>query len=149
VKPEYCTTSQHPKWFGLAVQALIIMSKENVNTACPSIELAKYLQSEPSLLRRILAVLAKEGFIGTREGRAGGYHLQKPPESIRLVDIYDVFRTGSKLCFGITETAGTHPFGCSMKSVLEEITNEMDESMRGVLSKYTIADIANQLETKT
>lgn len=149
MEQEYCTSTQHPKWFGLAVQALIIMSQEDVNTTCPSIELAKYLQSEPSLLRRILAVLAKEGFIGTREGRAGGYHLKKPAESIRLVDIYDSFRAGSRLCLGITETAGTHPFGNSMKAVLEEITQEMDESMRGVLSKYTIADIAKQLETKS
>ncbi|MFE5320696.1 RrF2 family transcriptional regulator [Paenibacillus sp. NPDC056579] len=148
MKQEYCTSTQHPKWFGLAVQALIIMSRENVDSACPSIELAKYLQSEASLLRRILAVLAKEGFIGTREGRTGGYHLKKPAESIRLVDIYDVFRTDSNVCIGITETAGTHPFGVGMKSVLGEITKEMDNSMRGVLSQYTIADIANQLETK-
>ncbi|UQZ87508.1 iron-responsive transcriptional regulator [Paenibacillus konkukensis] len=148
MKQEYCTSTQHPKWFGLAVQALIIMSREDVGSACPSIELAKYLQSEPSLLRRILAVLAKEGFIGTREGRAGGYHLKKPAASIRLVDIYDAFRAGSQLCFGITETAGTHPLGRCMKSVLGEITKEMDESMRAVLSKYTIADIAGQLESE-
>jgi Rrf2 family protein len=146
VKPEYCTSTQHPKWFGLAVQALIILSKENVNTTCPSIELAGYLQSEPSLLRRILAVLAKEGLIGTREGRDGGYRLGKPAESIRLVDVYDTFRAGSKLCFGITETAGTHPFGQGMKSALEDITQEMDDSMREVLGKYTIADIAKQVE---
>jgi Rrf2 family transcriptional regulator, repressor of oqxAB len=148
VKQEYCTSSQHPKWFGLAVQSLIILSQENVNTSCPSIELARYLQSEPSLLRRILAVLAKEGFIGTREGRDGGYHLKQSAETIRLVDIYDAFRAGSTLCDGITETAGTHPLGQSMKSALQDITQEMDNSMREVLSKYTIADVAGQLETK-
>jgi len=148
VKQEYCTSTQHPRWFGLAVQALAVMSQENVNTACPSIELAKYLQSEPSLLRRILSVLAKEGFIEPREGRAGGYHLKKPAESIRLVDVYDAFRPGSRLCFGIEETAGTHPLGRQMKCALGKITKEMDSSMREVLSKYTIADIANESESK-
>ncbi|WP_127579166.1 RrF2 family transcriptional regulator [Paenibacillus koleovorans] len=147
MKPEYCTSSQHPKWFGLAVQALILLSQEKMNTTCPSNELAGYLQSEPSLLRRILAVLAKEGFIGTREGRDGGYHLKKPAESIRLVEIYDAFRAGSKLCFGINESAGTHPLGQRLKSTLEDITGEMDASMREVLSKYTIADLVLQVET--
>ncbi len=148
MKQEYCSSTQHPKWFGLAVQSLIILSQKDANTPCPSIDLAKYLQSEPSLLRRILAVLAKEGFIGTREGRDGGYHLLKSADSIRLVDIYDVFRAGSKLCFGITETAGTHQFGQCMKDALEDITQEMDNSMREVLVKYTVADIAKQLESK-
>lgn len=148
MKHEYCTSTQHPKWFGLAVQSLVILSQEDGNTSCPSVELAKYLQSEPSLLRRILAVLAKEGFIGTREGRDGGYHLMRSANSIRLVDIYDVFRSGSKLCFGITETAGTHPLGQCMKATLEEITQEMDDSMRNVLTKYTIADVASQLDRK-
>ncbi|QDY82698.1 Rrf2 family transcriptional regulator [Paenibacillus polymyxa] len=148
MKQEYCTPTQHPKWFGLAIQALVILSQEDKSIACPSIELAKYLQSEPSLLRRILSVLAKEGFIGTREGRDGGYHLRKSAESIRLVDVYDVFRSGSRFSFGIIETAGTHPLGKCMKSTLEDITQEMDDSIRGVLSKYTIADLAEQLEAK-
>ncbi|MFB5677687.1 RrF2 family transcriptional regulator [Paenibacillus terreus] len=148
MKHEYCTPTQHPKWFGLAVQALAILSQEDVNIACPSVELAKYLQSEPSLLRRILSVLVKEGYIGTREGRDGGYHLKKSAESIRLVDVYDVFRAGSSISCGIIETAGTHPLGKSMKSALEDITQEMEDSMRGVLSKYSIADIAKQLEAK-
>ncbi|WP_159886095.1 RrF2 family transcriptional regulator [Paenibacillus puerhi] len=147
MKHEYCTPTQHPKWFGLAVQALAILSQENVGT-CPSIELAKYLQSEPSLLRRILSVLAKEGLIGTREGRDGGYCLRKPAESIRLIDVYDVFRADSSISCGIIETAGTHPLGKSMKSAFKDITQEMEDSMRGVLSKYTIADIAKQLEAK-
>ncbi|MCC3381245.1 RrF2 family transcriptional regulator [Paenibacillus farraposensis] len=148
MRKEYCTPTQHPKWFGLAVQALVILSQEDVSTACPSIELARDLQSEPSLLRRVLSVLAKEGFIGTREGRDGGYRLRKPAESIRLVDVYDVFRADSRLSFGITGTVGTHPLGKCMKSALEDITQEMDDSMRGVLSKYTIADLAKQLEAK-
>ncbi|MDP4097966.1 Rrf2 family transcriptional regulator [Paenibacillus sp. P96] len=147
MKQEYCTSTQHPKWFGLAVQSLIILSQGDVKT-CPSMELAKSLQSEPSLLRRILSVLAKKGLIGTREGRDGGYHLMKPAESIRLVDVYDAFRADSRLSCGIIETAGTHPLGKSMKSALEDITQEMDNSMRDVLSKYTIADIVKQLEAQ-
>jgi Rrf2 family transcriptional repressor of oqxAB len=83
MNPEKCVGSHHPKWFGLALQALVILSKDNVKT-CPSAELAVYLQSEATLLRRILATLAKGGILETREGRDGGYRLRRDPQSITL-----------------------------------------------------------------
>jgi Rrf2 family transcriptional repressor of oqxAB len=144
---EKCTGNYHPKWFGLAVQALIILSNENIQT-CPSVEIAGYLQSEATLLRRVMAVLAREGLIETREGRDGGYRLLRAPESITLADVYSALRVGSPLCFGIKETTGTHPFGIEMKAAFTDITNEMDQSLREVLSRYTIADLAERLHAK-
>ena len=85
------TGNYYPKWFGLAVQALIILAKEN-NQTCPSVEIANYLQSEDTLMRRVLAMLAREGILETREGRDGGYRLKKASESIALVDLYRRFR---------------------------------------------------------
>jgi Rrf2 family transcriptional repressor of oqxAB len=147
MEAEKCAGNHHPKWFGLAVQALIILSKENVQT-CPSIEIAGYLQSEASLLRRVLAVLTREGFLETREGRDGGYRLKKAPESITLAEVYNAFQVGSPLCFGIMETTGTHPFGVEMKATFSDITAEMEKSMCQVLSRYTIADLAERLHAK-
>ncbi|MFD0693357.1 RrF2 family transcriptional regulator [Paenibacillus sp. GCM10027628] len=144
---EKCTGKHHPKWFGLAVQALVILSKEKVQT-CPSVEIAGSLQSEATLLRRVLAVLAREGFLETREGRDGGYRLKKSPESITLAEVYDAFQAGIPLCFGIKETTGTHPFGVEMKAAFSDITDEMEQSIRQVLGRYTIADLADRLHTR-
>ncbi len=93
------TGNYYPKWFGLAVQALIILAKENIQM-CPSIEIANYLQSEATLMRRVLAVLAREGILETREGRDGGYRLKKAPESIALVDLYSAFQVSSRSSTG-------------------------------------------------
>jgi Rrf2 family protein len=142
---EKCIGNYHPKWFGLAVQALIFLSKDNIHT-CPSVVIADYLQSESTLIRRVLAVLAREGFLETREGRDGGYRLKKAPESITLADVYDAFQVGSPLCIGIMETTGTHPFGLEMKATFSNITAEMEQSMRQVLSRYTLADLAKRLQ---
>lgn len=138
--------TQQPKWFGLAVQALVILSNEQMRSSCSSSELAVYLQTDSSLLRRILAVLAKEGFLETRVGRDGGYRLCKPRESISLAEVYDVFLEGSPICFGIENTAGTNAFGLGMKSTLGHIALEMNSSLRDVLGKYTIANVADRLE---
>ncbi|MFC5405086.1 RrF2 family transcriptional regulator [Cohnella soli] len=142
MKPEKCG-SHHPKWFGLALQALVILSKDRIQT-CPSAELAVYLQSEATLLRRILAALAKGGILETREGRDGGYRLRKDPYNLTLAEVYRVLQVGDPLCLGIQETTGDHRFGVEMNAIFSDITAEMDRSILGVLNNYTVGQIAER-----
>ncbi|MBW5447116.1 transcriptional regulator [Cohnella sp. CFH 77786] len=143
MNPEKCTGNHHPKWFGLALQALVILSKEQIHT-CPSAELANYLQSEATLLRRILAVLAREGILETREGRDGGYRMKRDPKTVTLAEVYSALQVGDPLCYGIKETTGSHPFGQEMKAAFQELTQEMNQSLKEVLSRYTIAELAER-----
>lgn len=143
MNPEKCTGNHHPKWFGLALQALVILSKEQIQI-CPSGELAGHLHSEATLLRRIMAVLAKEGILETREGRDGGYRLKRDPKSVTLADVYTALQVGDPLCYGIKDTAGSHPFGLEMKAAFQDLTHEMNQSIKEVLSRYTIADLAER-----
>ncbi|BBI31870.1 RrF2 family transcriptional regulator [Cohnella abietis] len=140
---EKCVGSHHPKWFGLALQALVILSKDSVKT-CPSAELAVYIQSEATLLRRILATLVKGGILDTREGREGGYRLRRDPYSISLAEVYSVLQVSDPLCFGIKETTGTHSFGLEMKEIFCELTTEMDRSLIKLLERYTVGQIAER-----
>lgn len=142
MNPEKCTGNHHPKWFGLALQALVILSKET--HICPSAELAGQLHSEATLLRRILAILAREGILETREGRDGGYRLKKDAKNVTLAEVYTALKVGDPLCYGIKETTGSHPFGRGMKAAFLELTQEMDECLKVVLSRYTIADLAQR-----
>jgi len=143
MKPEKCVGSHHPKWFGLALQALVILSKENVQN-CPSAELAVHLQSEPTLLRRILSILAKEGILETREGRDGGYRLRRDPQTLTLAEVYTVLQVSAPLFYGIKETTGSHTFGKEMNSIFCDLTMEMDRSLLEVLGRYTVGQIAER-----
>ncbi len=143
MNPEKCVGSHHPKWFGLALQALVILSKESVQT-CPSAELAVYLQSEATLLRRILATLVKGGILDTREGRDGGYRLRRDPHAITLAEVYTVLQVGDPLYFGIKETTGSHKFGLEMNAIFCDLTAEMDRSLLEVLGRYTVGQIAER-----
>jgi Rrf2 family protein len=143
MSPDRCIGNYHPKWFGLALQALVILSKEQPHT-CPSAELAEHLHSEATLLRRILAVLAKEGILETREGRDGGYRLKKDPRRLTLAEVYATLQVGDPLYYGIQETTGSHPFGKGMKAAFRELTKEMDLSLKVTLSRYTVADLAER-----
>lgn len=143
MKTEKSTGAFNQKMFGLAMQALVVLSV-NADT-CPSCEIAQHLKSEATQLRRILAKLVRENILETREGRDGGYRLKRPPEAITLADVYIALQVGEPLCTGIMVTTGDHPFGMTMNTVFGGIKSEVDRAVLDVLKRYTIADLAEQM----
>ncbi|NHN28237.1 RrF2 family transcriptional regulator [Paenibacillus agricola] len=134
------------KTFGLALQALVVMAK-NPNR-CPSGDIADYLCSEATLIRRIMAKLAQEHILEAREGRDGGYRLKLPPESITFADIFLALQVGESMCEGMLESTGDHPLGLQMHDVFSDMVTEMKQSMLDILKQHTIAELANGLMIK-
>lgn len=130
------------KTFSLALQALVILAKEN--TTCTSNDIAESIQSEATLLRRILSVLAGAGILETREGRDGGYKLSRPAETILLGEVYHALQIAETRCQIMLDATGEHLFGTKMKSIIAELTEEMDQSIYNTLQRYTILDLLEQ-----
>ncbi|MBJ6361319.1 RrF2 family transcriptional regulator [Paenibacillus sp. GCM10012307] len=140
---EKCSAALNHKWFGLSLQALVVLSK-NCCT-CPSSTIAEKLHSEPTVLRRILATLARENILETREGRDGGYRLKKPADQITLAEIYRSLRVGEPLSNGMIDTTGIHSFGQEMKAAFADIAEEIDNQVLNVLERHTLADLADRI----
>ncbi|MFX3632137.1 MAG: Rrf2 family transcriptional regulator [Candidatus Pristimantibacillus sp.] len=142
MQPEKCSSSPNHKWFGLSLQALVMLSHKS--NACSSAEIAHYLKSEATMLRRVLAKLAREQILETREGRDGGYRLKIAPETLTLADVYLALRVGQPLCNGMLDTTGAHEFGQEMKQAFMEITDEVEQKTIEVLRQVTIAQLADR-----
>ncbi|NMM50940.1 RrF2 family transcriptional regulator [Paenibacillus aquistagni] len=134
------------KTFSLALQALVILGKQSGN--CPSSDIAKYLDSEPTVLRRILAALAKEQMIEAKEGRVGGYRLAKDAEDITLADVYAVLHLHDARCSSMLEATGDHAFGEQMKAAMKDVLEDIDQSLMKVLNAYSIADLMGKIKLK-
>ncbi|MCM3340891.1 MULTISPECIES: RrF2 family transcriptional regulator [unclassified Paenibacillus] len=142
MKKEKYTCHLHSKSFGLALQALTVISQ--YPNRCPSGEIAEHVQSEATLIRRILAKLAQENILETREGRDGGYRLKRAPELITCADILTALQKDESFHTSLLESTGDHPFGLCMKATFSDMMAELDQSVLAVLQKYTIADLADQ-----
>ncbi|GIP21888.1 Rrf2 family transcriptional regulator [Paenibacillus sp. J22TS3] len=127
------------KWFGLAIQSLVVLAKHP--ECCPSGEIACQLQSEPTLLRRILSKLACQGILETREGRVGGYRLKRSPEDITLKEVYLALEEKGPYCGAILETTGDHAFGREMHESFSVIVQEINDGVLQVLERHTVADL--------
>lgn len=132
------------KSFGLVLQALVIMARKG-NT-CSSCEIAGHLSSEPTLLRRVLGNLTRENILVTREGRDGGYLLNRAPEDLTLAEVYLALEVGESRCNAVNNTMCNDPFGERMKAACTDVLEDMDRSVLGVLEKYTLADIVRRTE---
>lgn len=131
------------KSFVLVLQALIIMARKEGNT-CSSCEIAGHLSSEPTVLRKALAKLTKEQILVTREGRDGGYMLNRSPEELTLAEIYLAMEVDGLQSNALIETMYGNTFGAQMKSACGGILEEMNQSALGILQKYTLADLVRR-----
>ncbi|AWB47077.1 transcriptional regulator [Paenibacillus sp. CAA11] len=127
------------KWFGLALQALVILSSRP--EPYPSGQLAQCLQSEATLLRRILSQLACRGIVETREGRDGGYQLLRDAGTLTLAEVYNALEAKDPCWTGMLESTGDHPFGQQMRLALEPVISELNERTLNLLQQYTIKDL--------
>ncbi|MBB3150857.1 Rrf2 family protein [Paenibacillus endophyticus] len=142
MKADRLTSSAQPKWFGLALQALVVLSHKS--EVYPSAAIADRLESEATLLRKVLAKLAAAQLIETREGRDGGYRLKRSPEHISLADVYRALKVGEPLCSGMLDTIGCRDSNAHMQSAFVDIAKEVEEKTLETLQQHTIAQLAQR-----
>ncbi|QSF45792.1 RrF2 family transcriptional regulator [Paenibacillus tianjinensis] len=129
------------KSFGLVLQALVLLARKG-NT-CSSCELAELLSSEATLLRKTMAKLTRDQILTTKEGRDGGYALNRVPEELTLAEIYQALEEEPRCQAGNDTMCGT-VLGGQLKEACFDIFEEMDRSMMAVLEKYTLADMVRK-----
>ena len=76
--------------FPVAAHALAYLAHKDAfdaSRAAPSAVLAASIPTNPVVIRRVTALLAKAGLIATRPGASGGSWLLRRPENIRLDEV--------------------------------------------------------------
>ena len=118
---------------GLHSMVLIARSNETLNVG----QIAEEIFSSRHHVAKILQRLAKEGFISSNRGPAGGFTLRRAPEELTLLDIYEAIEGKFVIqsCPGDKEVC---PFGtCLMGDLSHKVSLEIRDYMVGKkLSDY-------------
>jgi Rrf2 family protein len=136
------TSTREAPWFPVAVQALLLLARSE--SACSSAEMAPHLQAHAAFLRRVLAQLGRAGLIQAREGRAGGYHLARAPETITLADVHQAALPLDSASCATDCPAESYATHAALKLALDEIDASVDRARLEVLSHYTIASVLDR-----
>ncbi len=112
---------------------------------CTGDFIAASVNTNPVVVRRIMAMLKKAGLIDVRPG-VGGATLLKPPDEITLLDIYRAVElTEGAGLFGLHENPNPAcPVGRNIASALR---SEMDEAQRAMEQRLAQVSLAKLTAT--
>jgi Rrf2 family protein len=94
-------------------------------------------------LGQIMLILKSSGLVLSVRGAQGGYYLSRPPDRIGLLEVFEILE-GEVFDFGDDPApdAGTSPDQMrDTRKATNEIWSRVRESIKDVLSRYTLDDV--------
>lgn len=124
-----------------ALRSLLLLAREN-GCSLPIAEIARRQTIPRKFLEQILLDLKREGLVASRRGKAGGYILKRPADTITFGEVLRIMdgpiaplpclsRTAYQRCEDCGDEAG-----CEIRRVFAQVAN----SARDILDRTTVAD---------
>jgi Rrf2 family protein len=107
--------------------------------------LAKSLNTNPVVVRRILKTLENHGLVKVRSGRHGGVELLRSPADITLEDVYKAVEPDGAL-FALRERGNQRcPVNNAMIRTLPSLFGTADAAVDNVLRRTKIASLVEKI----
>lgn len=129
--------------FPVAAHALAYLAHKGATTperAISSAELAASMPTNPVVVRRVTAMLAKSGLIDTRAGAGGGAWLKLPPSEIGLDRVLRAVHGCTHLGVPPPGAAGC-PVGERIPVAVSAAITAADQAAASRLATITVADL--------
>ncbi len=110
--------------------------------------IAKSVDTNPVVIRRIIGNLVKHGLVEVKMGTGGGSKLTKSPGEITLADIYLALGEGE--IFHVPELDESHacPVGKLVRPVLRKFFSEAENGLIEKLEGKTLQDVLSDVRKK-
>lgn len=127
--------------FTIAVHILTVLAQAQ-GEPLKSDFVARSINTNPVVVRRIWSELAKSGLIISRTGAAGGGMLARKAADITLLDVYSAVENRCLFAMHANPPNKRCLIGKNIQTALEAIFVEAQHAMETVLARKTIADIS-------
>lgn len=131
--------------FAVAVHVLTLMAWAE-DEPLKSEQVAESVQTNPVVIRRMLCELAESKLVVSQTGAMGGSKLARDPEQITLLDIYQAVESPGVFSLHRHPPSRNCPVGVNIGSVLNEVLDEVDTAVEGVLANITVKDVVSRLK---
>jgi Rrf2 family protein len=133
--------------FAVAVHILTLMAWSD-DEPLKSEQVAKSVNTNPVVIRRILCELAHARLVVSQTGSAGGSKLARRPDAITLLDIYEAVECRGVFSLHRHQPSRRCPVGINIETVLGEVLEEVDSAVEHVLTRITIQDVVLRLKPR-
>lgn len=129
--------------FAVAVHALTMLAL-HAGRRHSSRDIAGSVATNPVVIRRLLAELARAGLVESSHGARGGFRLARPARRISLYDVYTAVEDCGSLFAKREKKNEKCPVACRMAGILEGVFARVEAKIAPELKRTTLADIAAQ-----
>ena len=107
--------------------------------------IASSVNTNPTLIRRLLSQLARAGLTVSQMGSGGGALLARPADRITLLDVYNAI-DGTGEVFALHDQPNPQcPVGRHVNGVLKVRIAQAEKALQNQLAQTTIADMAEDV----
>lgn len=130
--------------FAVAVHILTLLHTQQGEPAT-SEYIASSVNTNPSLIRRLLSQLARAGLTASQMGTGGGALLARPANAITLLDVYRAMDEHAELLPLHPSPNPKCPVGRRIHEVLDARVDAAERALGDELSRTTIADLTDEI----
>ena len=128
--------------FAIHVMAVLALRRDQL---CPSTLLAKTVNTNPVVIRRLLLDLQAAGLVKTERGPAGGAHLARPPGRIRVGDIYKAVEEPMLFAAHRRKPSKECPVGCKIEAVLAQLFERGSKALEREFQSITLEAVVRKI----
>jgi Rrf2 family protein len=128
----------------VAVHALVMLD-DQASDPITSGEIAGSVNTNPVVIRRVLARLVQAGLVAGGTGAAGGYRLARPASQITLWDVYQAMREQGPFALHPRAPNARCPVGKQIVPHLIEVYGAAEAAMKGVLGHATVRSLRQKM----
>lgn len=129
--------------FSTGVHTLVLLAAEP-GAQQTSEEIAKKLNTNPVVIRRVLSLLRQAGLVTSHKGPSGGSKLAKAGKAIRLGEVYRAVEATSVLHSAKNSAEST----AKIDGMLEKVYREAQAAMVAELDSTSLSQLAKKSEKK-
>ena len=132
--------------FSVALHILTLLAAKGTGLLT-SEEIASSVDTNPVVIRRVMASLRESGLVESRPGVNGGWKLSKSAASISLCSVFDSVQEDGLLSMHAHPNPHC-PIGGHIRDSLQDVFAEAEKALHSSLSKRTVADVLADVRAK-
>ncbi|MFQ5652585.1 MAG: Rrf2 family transcriptional regulator, partial [bacterium] len=103
------------------------------------------VNTNPVVIRRLLAALKHAGLVTTEPGSGGGTRIARSPDQITLFDIYQAVEDGRVFHYHYNQPNPDCPIGANIQDALTCSLDKAEAALKRELSRTTLTEIAQAI----
>lgn len=132
--------------FSVALHILTLLAASETGILT-SEEIASSVDTNPVVIRRVMADLRESGMVESRPGVNGGWRLKKPASSLTLCKVFESVHDEDLLAMHAHPNPHC-PIGGHIRESLQDIFAEAEKALHSSLSKQTVADVLEDVRAR-